>query len=110
MIIAVGFKVNSEKAVQFRKWVNGIAKEYTMWNEIPWAIRYGKPIVRCIPEKGIEYPISEDAVAATVSQYEIEPALEKIEGLAKGEKRIAKGISVIVNPSDRHEPGSKADG
>ena len=30
MIIAVGFKVNSERAVQFRKWVNGIAKEYTI--------------------------------------------------------------------------------
>ena len=30
MIIAVGFKVNSEKAVQFRKWVNNIAKEYTI--------------------------------------------------------------------------------
>ncbi len=30
MIIAVGFKVNSEKAVQFRKWVNIIAKEYTI--------------------------------------------------------------------------------
>ena len=30
MIIAVGFKVNSEKAVQFRKWVNTIAKEYTI--------------------------------------------------------------------------------
>ena len=30
MIIAVGFKVNSEKAIQFRKWVNGIAKEYTI--------------------------------------------------------------------------------
>ena len=28
MIIAVGFKVNSEKAVQFRKWVNNIAKEF----------------------------------------------------------------------------------
>ncbi len=28
MIIAVGFKVNSEKAVQFRKWVNAVAKEY----------------------------------------------------------------------------------
>ena len=26
MIIAVGFKVNSERAVQFRKWVNQIAK------------------------------------------------------------------------------------
>ena len=25
MIIAVGFKVNSERAVQFRKWVNNIA-------------------------------------------------------------------------------------
>ena len=30
MIIAVGFKVNSERAVQFRKWVNSIAKEYTI--------------------------------------------------------------------------------
>ena len=30
MIIAVGFKVNSERAVQFRKWVNQIAREYTI--------------------------------------------------------------------------------
>ena len=30
MIIAVGFKVNSERAVQFRKWVNHIAKDYTI--------------------------------------------------------------------------------
>ena len=30
MIIAVGFKVNSERAVQFRKWVNSIASEYTI--------------------------------------------------------------------------------
>lgn len=29
-IIAVGFKVNSERAVQFRKWVNHIAHEYTI--------------------------------------------------------------------------------
>ena len=29
-IIAVGFKVNSERAVQFRKWVNQIAKDYTI--------------------------------------------------------------------------------
>ena len=29
-IIAVGFKVNSERAVQFRKWVNKIAKDYTI--------------------------------------------------------------------------------
>ncbi len=30
MIIAVGFKVNSERAVQFRKWINQIAKAYTI--------------------------------------------------------------------------------
>ena len=29
-IIAVGFKVNSERAVQFRKWVNQIARHYTI--------------------------------------------------------------------------------
>ncbi|MBO4633047.1 MAG: virulence RhuM family protein [Lentisphaeria bacterium] len=30
MIIAVGFKVNSERAVQFRKWINEIACSYTI--------------------------------------------------------------------------------
>lgn len=30
MIIAVGFKVNNERAVQFRKWANQIVKEYTI--------------------------------------------------------------------------------
>jgi hypothetical protein len=30
VIISVGFKVNSGRAVQFRKWVNHIAKEYTI--------------------------------------------------------------------------------
>lgn len=30
MIIAAGFKVNSECTVQFRKWVNQIAKDYTI--------------------------------------------------------------------------------
>lgn len=30
MVIAVGFKVNNERAVQFRKWVNQIVKDYTI--------------------------------------------------------------------------------
>lgn len=30
MIIAVGFKVNNDCAVQFRKWANGIVKDYTI--------------------------------------------------------------------------------
>ena len=29
-IIAVGFKINNERAVQFRKWANNIVKEYTI--------------------------------------------------------------------------------
>ena len=29
-IIAVGFKVNNDRAVQFRKWANGIVKDYTI--------------------------------------------------------------------------------
>ena len=35
MIIAVGFKVNNERAVQFRKWANGIVKDYTIQG---WAL------------------------------------------------------------------------
>lgn len=35
MIIAVGFKVNNERAVQFRKWANSIVKDYTVKG---WAI------------------------------------------------------------------------
>ena len=31
MIVAVGFKVNSARAVQFRKWINQIAKDYTIF-------------------------------------------------------------------------------
>ncbi len=30
MIIAVGFKINNERAVQFRKWSNTIVKDYTI--------------------------------------------------------------------------------
>ena len=30
MIIAVGFKVNNERAVRFRKWANSIVKDYTI--------------------------------------------------------------------------------
>ena len=30
MIIAVGFKINNDRAVQFRKWANAIVKDYTI--------------------------------------------------------------------------------
>ena len=82
---------------------NSLNSQYCRENEIPWAVRYGKPIVKCILEENIDYEIREGAVAATVSQAEIESALENIKGLARGEERVAKGISVVVNPADREE-------
>ena len=30
MIIAVGFKINNDRAVQFRKWANAVVKDYTI--------------------------------------------------------------------------------
>ena len=39
-IIAVGFKVNNDRAVQFRKWANGIVKDYTIQG---WAIDSDRP-------------------------------------------------------------------
>nr|DAV00323.1 MAG TPA: virulence protein RhuM family [Caudoviricetes sp.] len=41
MIIAVVFKVNSKRANQFRKWADGIVKEYT---------------IDCILDKGKMFP------------------------------------------------------
>ena len=82
---------------------NSLNSMYCRENEIPWAIQYGKPIIRCILDERVKYPIREDAVAATVFPAEAESALAKIDGLTKGEQRIATGISVIVNPGDRDE-------
>ncbi len=42
-IIAVGYKVNSERAVQFRKWATGIIKEFTIKAYPPWE----NPEIRC---------------------------------------------------------------
>ena len=82
---------------------HSIGSFYVRENEIPWAIDSGKPIIKCILDEGTDYEIREDSVAATVSPAEIEPALEKIRGLVKGERRTAKGISVVVNPGDRED-------
>lgn len=43
MIIAVGFKVNSERTVQFRKWVNQKLRESIFWHrqghwDVGWRI------------------------------------------------------------------------
>lgn len=47
MIIAVGFKVNNERAVQFRKWANQIVKDYTIkgWAMDDERLKYGGSIL-----------------------------------------------------------------
>ena len=42
MIIAVGFKVNNERAVQFRKWATGIVKDSTIKG---WAMDEEQPFL-----------------------------------------------------------------
>ena len=87
---------------------NSVNSYYCIENEIPWAYEYGKPIIRCDLNEGLDFEIREGTVAATVSPEKIEPALKKISGLARGEHREAKGISVVVNPADRD--GAEGDG
>lgn len=57
MIIAVGFKVNNERAVRFRKWANQIVKDYTIQG---WAMdkerlkQYGTILTKDYFEKQLE--------------------------------------------------------
>ncbi len=88
---------------------NSLKSLYCMENEIPWAVRFGKPIIKCIAEDGLDYDIPEEVLASTVSPDEIEPALERINGLEKGEERVARGISVVVNLTDRGEEGEEGE-
>ena len=88
--------------------VNSASSYYCIKNEIPWAIENGRPIIRCNLTEGLDFKIKEGAVASTVAPADIEPALKKISALTKGERREARGISVVVNPADRD--GAAGDG
>jgi len=41
-IIAVGYKVNSERAVQFRKWAAGIIEQFTIKANVWTMLMYGR--------------------------------------------------------------------
>lgn len=82
---------------------NSLKSMYCRDNEIPWAVDSDKPIIKCILDEEKDYLIAGGSVIATVSPEEIEPALEKVSGLCKGKRRVAKGISVVVNPNNRGE-------
>ena len=80
-----------------------VDSHYVLDNEIPWAIEAKRPIIKCIIDEGTDLKIEGGTAFATVSPLEIEPALEKVDGIRKGERREAKGISVVVNPEDREK-------
>ena len=82
---------------------NSLESLYIEENEIPWAIEFGKPIIKCIVDEGLDYKIDGGRVMDTVSPSAIEPALEKVDRLTKGERREAKGISVVIDPANRSE-------
>lgn len=74
---------------------------YIRENEIPWAIEFDKPIIKCIFDKEIDCDFSKVSFIETVSPLEIKSVFERVNGLSKGKEREAKGISVVVNPADR---------
>ena len=87
---------------------NTVKSRYCLDNEIPWAVKYDRPIVKCVMDKGADIRIDGGRVSAPVQPRDIEPALEGIGGLTRGAKRTAAGISVAVDPSRRDDGGGTA--
>jgi hypothetical protein len=89
MIIAVGFKINNEKAVQFRKWANGIVKDYTIqgWVMDEERLKNGGSIL--------------------TKDY-FEKQLEKIREIRMSERRFYQKITDIYATSIDYDPKSTA--
>lgn len=91
MIIAVGFKVNSKRAVQFRKWINQIAKDYTIKG---WAI---------------DAPRLKNGGSMLTEKY-YEALLEQIREIRLSERKFYQKITDIYATSidyDRDAKGTK---
>jgi len=88
MIIAVGFKVNNERAVQFRKWANKIVKDYTIqgWVMDEERLKHGGTI------------LTEDY---------FEKQLEKIREIRLSERRFYQKITDIYATSLDYDKTAK---
>lgn len=80
---------------------NSAESRYIKDHEIPWAIQYNKPIIKCATDDNSNAIISDSYCFAVTSPEGIEDAFAQVPDLAKGEKREAKGISVAVDPGAR---------
>lgn len=85
MIIAVGFKVNNERAVQFRKWANSIVKDYTIQG---WVMDEDRL------KKG----------GSILTKEYFEKQLEKIREIRMSERRFYQKITDIYATSVDYDP------
>ena len=89
MIIAVGFKVNNERAVQFRKWANSIVKDYTIQG---WVMD--------------DERLKNDGSVLTKEYFEKQ--LEKIREIRLSERKFYQKITDIYATALDYDPSAKA--
>lgn len=89
MVIAIGFKVNNERAVQFRKWSNTIVKDYTIQG---WVMDDER---------------LKDGGSVLTEKY-FEKQLEKIREIRMSERKFYQKISDIYATSLDYDASAKA--
>ena len=89
MIIAVGFKVNNERAVQFRKWANAIVKDYTIQG---WAMD--------------DERLKKGGTILTKDYFEKQ--LERIREIRLSERRFYQKVTDIYATSIDYDPNATA--
>jgi len=89
MIIAVGFKVNNERAVQFRKWANSIVKDYTIQG---WVMDVDR---------------LKNGGSVLTEEY-FEKQLEKIREIRMSERKFYQKITDIYSTAIDYDPSAKA--
>ncbi|MBE6910180.1 MAG: cell filamentation protein Fic [Ruminococcaceae bacterium] len=88
-IIAVGFKVNNERAVQFRRWANGIVKDYTIqgWVMDDERLKNGGTLL---------------------TQDYFEKQLEKVREIRMSKRRFYQKITDLYATALDYDPSAKA--
>ena len=89
MIIAVGFKINSERAVQFRKWANAVVKDYTIQG---WVMD--------------DERLKRGGTVLTKDYFEKQ--LERIREIRLSERRFYQKITDIYATAIDYDPTAKA--
>lgn len=89
MIIAVGFKVNNERAVQLRKWANRIVKDYTIQG---WVMD--------------DERLKNNGTMLTKEYFEKQ--LEKVREIRLSERKFYQKITDIYATALDYDPSAKA--